>query len=85
MNLQHTDYDRVLTLGYPLGLQKEGERCLSCKEQSIQRECDDCGRSGYVIDCGHYAQPRPLSTSLYGGIFDVTCEDCEEKRREGKG
>lgn len=79
---RHTDYDRVLTLGYPRGLQNEGDECPSCGEKSMWLECVDCGRGGYIIDCGHYAQPRPLAGTKHGS--DTTCADCEEKRDVGK-
>jgi len=68
-----TDHNRVLTLGIPDGLQREGDICPDCGEPAEYRTCADCGKSGWVIDCGHYAQPRPLSADASGSIV---CDDC---------
>jgi len=75
---RHTDYDRVLTLGYPRGVQNEGDECPSCGETATWLSCADCNRAAFIIDCEHYAQPRPLAGGKHGS--DVTCADCERQR-----
>lgn len=58
----------------------EGGRCPDCHEPAKYRTCSTCGKSSYVIDCGHMPQPRPISA----GRVDASqmhrdfCEDCAE-------
>lgn len=73
-----TDYNRVQTLGIPAGLQQDGEACQACATEAVYRQCCRCGVSGWVIDCGHYAQPRPLAAGRQDGndLSHIYCLDC---------
>ena len=56
----------------------EDEPCLSCGCLPVFRECatDGCTAWGYVTDCGHKDQPRPLAgNGVNGG--ETSCDDCE--------
>ena len=53
----------------------EDEPCLACGTLPVFRECK-CGAWGYVTDCGHEDQPRPLAPNGIHGC-EVSCEDCE--------
>jgi len=59
-------------------LQNVNDQCRSCGKLAQLRVCEDCGLAGYVIDCGHYAQPRPLAASERDG--ETTCASCEDDR-----
>lgn len=71
------DYNRVLTLGIPEGLNTEDEVC-PCGTPATFRTCVECGVSGWIIDCGHYAQPRPLAAGRADGsnLHYTYCCDC---------
>lgn len=62
-----------------LGIEEEGAVCNRCGEPAKYRTCETCGESAWIIDCGHYAQPRPLAADEYGHIV---CNDCYEERRD---
>jgi hypothetical protein len=74
------DYNPIETLGIPDGLQADGDSCPACGEGAVERCCVDCGVSGWVIDCGHYAQPRPLSAGREDGSagHKTFCLDCAQ-------
>lgn len=77
---QHgADYNLVMSQGFPEGLDKEGASCPDCGHEADYRECDECSKAGWVIDCGHYAQPRPIAP-LEHRMF---CDDCFEEYENG--
>ena len=39
------------------------EACPDCGATRQERTCAGCGVSARLIDCGHYAQPRPISAA----------------------
>jgi|APSaa5957512576_1039674.scaffolds.fasta_scaffold103429_1 hypothetical protein len=53
----------------------EGGECPHCGATAKLRRCHICGESAWLIDCGHYSQPRPISADIYG--MDV-CDDCAD-------
>lgn len=63
-----SDYNRILTLGLPAGANVEGEKCPDCGRIAELRRCGRCGCEGWIIDCGHYAQPRPLASGRDGCV-----------------
>lgn len=46
--------------------------CEHCGETARLISCDECGREGWVLNCGHMAQPRPIAAD---GSHTV-CTDC---------
>jgi hypothetical protein len=58
----------------PTTEEREGGACSKCGEPAELRRCRKCGETGWIIDCGHYDQPRPISA--YGA--DSYCDDCFE-------
>jgi hypothetical protein len=72
------DYHRIITLGYPGGLNTRGEVCPDCGAPAELVACAACGREGWVIYCAHYAQPRPIAP--YGHTPDRQdyCYDCAD-------
>jgi len=61
--------------------EREGGACPHCGEQATYRTCSVCGLSAWIIDCGHYAQPRPIAAGKVGGRegYKTFCEDCAEE------
>lgn len=61
--------------------EREGGACPHCDEPAVYRTCSACGRSAWVIDCGHYAQPRPISAGRIDGSegYKLFCDDCAEE------
>lgn len=59
---QSNDHGKVLSAGYPVGLDNQDDHCPDCGVSAEYRYCDNCPNAGYVIDCGHYAQPRPIAS-----------------------
>lgn len=57
------------------------DRCLDCGKRAEWRRCAHCGAEAVVIDCGHRAQPAPISASAYLR-HEATCEECEEALAE---
>jgi len=55
--------------------EREGGVCPDCGTRAEYRTCEVCGTSAWVIDCGHYPQPRPIAASQDGQRY--LCEDCE--------
>ena len=51
----------------------EGGACPHCGERATRRVCEKCGQAEWIIDCGHYEQPRPLAADEHGHIV---CDDC---------
>lgn len=64
---------------------KEGEamKCPDCGKHAEYRTCDECGESAWVIDCGHYAQPRPIAAGRANGsdAHHTYCRRCAEVDR----
>jgi hypothetical protein len=48
--------------------------CPECGTDGEHRTCDDCGKTAYIVDCGCYSQPRPISTDETGNR--MLCDDC---------
>ena len=55
--------------------ERAGGRCPRCGAAAEYRTCEVCGTSAWIIDCGHYSQPRPIAASQDGQRY--LCEDCE--------
>lgn len=52
--------------------EREGGACPDCGTPAEWYECRACGDGAWLIDCGHYPQPRPIS-----GEDDVAyCDVC---------
>lgn len=63
----------------------EGGFCPDCLEPARYRTCSSCGRAGYIIDCGHMPQPRPISAGMYDGsqLDRDFCDFCTHGRAAG--
>ncbi len=61
------------------GDEVEGGKCPRCGELARKRTCDECGKTGWIIDCGCYAQPRPIAAGRRDGSdgHHDYCEDCQ--------
>ena len=61
--------------------EKEGGACPECGSPAELRTCSECGASAWIIDCGHYSQPRPIATGRKDGSEDykLFCDDCAEE------
>ncbi len=59
----------------------EDGQCPDCGTKAEYRTCAICGRSKWIIDCGHMSQPRPIAGNGIAGTA-CSCEDCEEAARE---
>lgn len=57
--------------------------CKACGLKPVRLTCSDCGATGNVVDCGHKAQPRPISASESPGGPPV-CEPCERAREAAR-
>ncbi len=59
----------------------EGGKCPHCGTEAAWRECDTCGTAAWVIDCGHYTQPRPIAPGRVDGseLHRLFCEDCADR------
>ena len=55
----------------------EGGSCPHCGEPARLRECYFCGKREWLIDCGHYAQPRPIAGNGTASPNNDVCDDCE--------
>jgi hypothetical protein len=52
----------------------EGGKCPECGTPARLRTCSVCGGTpAWLIDCGHYAQPRPISAGPDGKDY---CDEC---------
>ena len=47
--------------------------CKACGETPERRQCEECGVSAMIVDCGHQAQPRPIAADDHGHDY---CDDC---------
>lgn len=65
--------------------EREGGVCPICGMQAELRTCHDCGKQAWIIDCGDYDQPRPLSSGRKDGSegYLTFCEDCAENTPGG--
>lgn len=59
-----------------LEFDKEDEYCPECGVSAEYRYCDNCPRAGYVVDCGHRAQPRPIATVGH----KMLCDRCAKQK-----
>ncbi len=59
--------------------EKESGQCPQCEEKAELRTCAECGKSAWIIDCGHFSQPRPISTDDQSP-FNHICDDCYQGR-----
>jgi hypothetical protein len=59
----------------------DGGACPSCGEPARLRECCECGESVWIIDCGHYPQPRPIASGRRDGshLAELYCDNCAEE------
>lgn len=55
----------------------EHDTCETCDVEAVHRTCDDCGESGWIVDCGHRAQPRPIAADG----SRVVCDACSVRAR----
>ena len=58
----------------------DGGACPSCGEPARLRECCGCGERAWIIDCGHYPQPRPIASGRRDGshLSSLYCDDCAD-------
>ena len=58
--------------------EREGGSCPKCGALAEHRTCADCGCQAFVIDCGHYPQPRPIAQARFDGSDDhkLFCDKC---------
>jgi len=61
--------------------QEEGETCPDCRMQAQWRECCHCGLAAWIIDCGHFCQPRPLAAGKADGSHgqQTYCQVCADE------
>ena len=57
--------------------EREGGSCPKCGTRAEFRVCSQCGVAAWVIDCGHYGQPRPIAAGPDGLLY---CDDCWEEK-----
>ena len=59
---------------YPTGA------CPICGTAIQHRVCADCGAEGYILDCGHESQPRPIAAGMADGsdLHHCYCADCAD-------
>ena len=55
-----------------------GSCCPTCGEPAKLRRCCVCGTEAWIIDCGHYSQPRPIAAGRADGsdLQNDYCEYC---------
>jgi len=53
-----------------------GSACPHCGEPAKLRRCCVCGTEAWIIDCGHYPQPRPIAAGRADGS-DLGRDYCE--------
>jgi hypothetical protein len=58
--------------------EQDGGECPDCGEDAVYRTCCRCKQGAWIIDCGHYDQPRPIAAH---GSNDY-CDDCWELQQE---
>lgn len=65
--------------------EREGGACPKCGEPAEFRTCHECGKEAWIIDCGHYDQPRPIASGRKDGSegYLTFCEDCAENTPGG--
>ncbi len=73
-----SDYGRIISFGMDGGLNDEGERCPDCGETAELLTCEKCENRGQIINCGHYAQPRPIA----GDDGRLVCCECSDARSD---
>jgi hypothetical protein len=58
--------------------ERENGKCPECGEPARLRTCSVCGVSQWIIDCGHFDQPRPIAAGRQDGSesYKDFCEDC---------
>lgn len=54
--------------------------CASCGARPRLRVCSVCDAKALVTDCGHFAQPRPISAGGSDGTVCHRdyCDDCAD-------
>ena len=65
-----------MTLKMEKALAPRDETCEECGARAERLQCAGCGAAGWITNCGHLPQPRPLAVSA-DGSGDVTCLACE--------
>jgi len=53
-----------------------GSTCPHCGEAAKLRRCYVCGAEAWLVDCGHYPQPRPIAAGRADGS-DLEHDYCE--------
>lgn len=55
-------------------------RCGECRADVTLMQCVACGVKGYILDCGHLNQPRPIAAGRSDGseLWHTFCADCAE-------
>ena len=54
------------------------ECCQDCGQRAEERECEVCGETAIVIDCGHYAQPCAIAALGNGPLLCDACHKLAE-------
>ena len=60
--------------------EQEDGACPTCGTRAEFRECESCDASGWIIDCGHFAQPRPLAAAA-DGSGRCLCDECADAKQ----
>jgi hypothetical protein len=63
-------------------MEDEGGKCPECNTPAVWRVCYVCGKGAWIIDCGHYPQPRPISVDPQG---EMICDECNNQYGRGHG
>jgi hypothetical protein len=60
--------------------ERENGRCPVCRAHAQLLTCSECLRSAWLIDCGHFVQPRPIAKGRADGtaMNRLFCDDCAE-------
>ena len=59
---------------YDPGYDDRPDSPCECGAVAVERQCDECGREGWMLECGHQQQPRPISAD--GHV--MLCDECAE-------
>lgn len=61
--------------------EKDGGKCPDCGTPAELMTCEVCGKQAWLIDCGHYDQPRPITGGKIDGsdLGHIYCDGCAEQ------
>jgi len=57
---------------------EQGGYCATCDEPARERTCRMCGRTMWILDCGHMPQPTPIAAGRADGsdLHHDYCDEC---------